>query len=59
MEYILSWLDKESNTYKNKIIEADTEKKAINRATKHCESLKSGSWDEPFLCESDECQIMF
>lgn len=57
MEYIVSWLDKESNTYKNKIYEADTDKKAINIAKKHFENLQQGSWDEPFLNESDETQM--
>lgn len=57
MEWTLSWLDKESITYKNKIFEADTDKKAVNIAKKHLESLSQGSWDEPFLSKSDETQI--
>lgn len=56
MEWILLWLNKESNSYKNKVFEADTEKKAIIAAHKHFEELKN--YSDPGLYEYEKYKIM-
>ena len=57
IEWILTWLDKESSTNKNKVFEADTEKKALIAAHKHFEEIK-GKYSEPGLYEYEKYKIM-
>lgn len=51
--YVLTYLDKNNNIYKNILIEADSKKQAIIKTEKILKPLGIFGYDDPFLSDKE------